>query len=192
MGEMTLLIRHIKTCKINTFNGYRKSIDMPRKKGSRSIRTISREVRTRNTIDRVADELGEQAFRGDAHAFLVSVYQDKSRQLPIRMQAASACLPYERPKMMAVAHGTLQDARQMMVEATLTDVLRTQDQRDQLRQLLVSVQATKGTPNGSVIDVEDNEVRDGEVEGATLGEDEEDKVHSMDPGGCRDNQSEEV
>jgi hypothetical protein len=64
----------------------------------------------RHKIEFVADQIarelrqhGIDAFEGDAHAFLVTVYKDPRLPLPIRIEAAKACVGYEKPKLAAIA-----------------------------------------------------------------------------------------
>ena len=42
------------------------------------------------------------AFEGDAHAFLMSIYKDPTQETPIRVQAASKAIGYEKPALSSV------------------------------------------------------------------------------------------
>ena len=42
-----------------------------------------------------------QGFSGDAHALLVSVYKDESRDIHLRIDAAKAAIRYEKPALSA-------------------------------------------------------------------------------------------
>jgi hypothetical protein len=44
----------------------------------------------------------DERFNGDALAFLQSVYRDKSQSIALRMKAAIAALPYEKPRLKPV------------------------------------------------------------------------------------------
>jgi hypothetical protein len=39
------------------------------------------------------------AFEGDGHAFLVSMYKDPAQPIERRLDAAKAAIPYERPRL---------------------------------------------------------------------------------------------
>ena len=39
------------------------------------------------------------AFTGDAHAYLMAVYKDPSKDDTVRLDAAKAAAPYEKPKL---------------------------------------------------------------------------------------------
>jgi len=49
------------------------------------------------------------AFKGDSHALLMSVYKDPTQPLPLRIDAAKAAIGYEKPKLAAVEHSGNQD-----------------------------------------------------------------------------------
>lgn len=49
-----------------------------------------------------ANETLPDAFKGDAHAFLVTVYKDKTLDLDVRIDAAKAAVGYEKPKLSSV------------------------------------------------------------------------------------------
>ena len=44
-----------------------------------------------------------KAFKGDAHAFLCVIYKDKDQPLAIRLDAAKAAIPYEKPRLQSTA-----------------------------------------------------------------------------------------
>jgi hypothetical protein len=73
-----------------------------RKPGTRNKRTREREQVLANTAAKVANALGEGAFDGDAHTLLMAVYRDLRQPLPIRIEAAKAALPYEKPRLSTV------------------------------------------------------------------------------------------
>lgn len=45
---------------------------------------------------------GVDAFEGDAHALLVSVYKNKTYDMPLRLDAAKAAISYEKPKLASI------------------------------------------------------------------------------------------
>lgn len=65
------------------------------------------------------EEALEGAFEGDAHALLMVVYKDPSKEMALRIDAAKAAIRYEKPALSTI------EAR---VEATvdaLTEIRRT-------------------------------------------------------------------
>ena len=76
-----------------------------RAKGTPNKRTAALEEATQRAAQVLAEELGEDAFPGDAHALLMAVYKDKRVDMPLRIEAAKAAAPYEKPRLNAVDHG---------------------------------------------------------------------------------------
>src|SRR5215212_7891090 len=77
-----------------------------RKKGGSNRDTRMWRHKIELVADQIARELrqhGIEAFEGDAHAFLVTVYKDPRMPLPLRIDAAKACLGFEKPKLAAIA-----------------------------------------------------------------------------------------
>jgi len=46
---------------------------------------------------------GSRPFKGDAHAFLMMVYKDPSLPLALRLDAAKAAIPFEKPALAATS-----------------------------------------------------------------------------------------
>lgn len=72
-----------------------------RKKGIPNKRTVEREQEMQAAGERIEQALGD-AFDGDAHAFLMAIYKDKTRPVEIRIDAAKAAIRYEKPALAAV------------------------------------------------------------------------------------------
>jgi hypothetical protein len=72
-----------------------------RPKGSKSQFTKEREQKVQETAKVLEDVLPE-AFKGDAHAYLMAVYKDPSNPIKDRLAAATAAIGYEKPKLAAV------------------------------------------------------------------------------------------
>jgi hypothetical protein len=53
--------------------------------------------------EKVTLALGPDAFNGDAHALLVSVYRDMNLPMELRLNAAKAAVAYEKPRLQAIA-----------------------------------------------------------------------------------------
>ena len=65
------------------------------------MRTAARKQAVAAAAARLVDVLGPEAII-DAHGLLMSVYKDPSQPLEIRIEAARAAIPYERPRLTAV------------------------------------------------------------------------------------------
>lgn len=74
-----------------------------RQPGSKNKRTESREQRVQEAAAVIESALPD-AFKGDAHALLMTVYKDTSNTLKDRLTAATAAIGYEKPKLAAVEH----------------------------------------------------------------------------------------
>ena len=69
-----------------------------RPKGMRNRRTKAREVALKRAAKKIAAAIPE-AFEGDAHLFLIGIYKDPTHELAIRIDAAKAVLPFEKPRL---------------------------------------------------------------------------------------------
>ena len=52
----------------------------------------------------LAEYLGEHCFPGDAHALAMAIYKDVRIDPELRLEAAKAAMPYEKPRLSAVEH----------------------------------------------------------------------------------------
>lgn len=77
--------------------------------GAKNKRTEQREQKTAEAAAQIAETLGEGAFGGDAHAFLVAVYKSPANELHQRIDAAKAAIRYEKPALAAVDLGNKDD-----------------------------------------------------------------------------------
>jgi hypothetical protein len=78
-----------------------------RQKGTPNKRTQEREAAVQDAA-RKLETLIPNAFEGDSHAFLVSVYKDPAHPIERRLDAAKAAIPYERPRLSTTElNGTL-------------------------------------------------------------------------------------
>lgn len=95
-----------------------------RKKGQKSKTTREREALVAKAAKAVEDLLPEP-FKGDAHAYLMTIYKDTSASPKDRMAAAIGALPYEKPKLASVEHKG--DADNPLAFAVLSSVPRHDD-----------------------------------------------------------------
>jgi hypothetical protein len=80
-----------------------------RQKGSKNKRTLFLEERTRALIDNAKEIIGGELFEGDAHAFLMLTYKDKSLPHNLRLDAAKVAIRFEKPALTAIdAHNTIE------------------------------------------------------------------------------------
>jgi hypothetical protein len=83
--------------------------------GARSRRTEELAAKVAETAERVTAALGIDAFDGDAHALLMSVYKDTEQPIDIRIDAAKAAIRYEKPALSNV-EATGKDGGNLVVE----------------------------------------------------------------------------
>src|SRR5579872_3131387 len=76
-----------------------------RSKGTPNKRTAALAEATERAAQVLAEELGEDCFPGDAHSLLMAVYKDKRNPVELRVDAAKAAAPYEKPRLNTVDHG---------------------------------------------------------------------------------------
>ena len=69
--------------------------------GSKSARTVEREKAMAEAAKAVEGTLPE-AFTGDAHTLLMTVYKDLTKPIDLRVDAAKAAIRYEKPALSAV------------------------------------------------------------------------------------------
>lgn len=74
-----------------------------RKPGSKSDKTVERLKKVEQVMKAVDDALPE-SFKGDAHAFLITVYKNTANPIKDRLAAATAAIGYEKPKLAAIEH----------------------------------------------------------------------------------------
>jgi hypothetical protein len=74
-----------------------------RQKGTPNKRSIALEEKVRAAAEIIESTLPE-AFKGDAHALLMTVYKDPLHPMPLRIDAAKAAIAFEKPKLAAVQH----------------------------------------------------------------------------------------
>src|SRR5262245_48997543 len=72
-----------------------------RQKGSRNKRTQEREAATAAATALIGGTIPD-AFAGDGHALLIATYKNPNLDLHVRLEAAKAALPYEKPRLQAV------------------------------------------------------------------------------------------
>ncbi len=73
-----------------------------RPKGSKNKRTALLRGATSVAVEAAMKKI-PNAFKGDAHAFLCIIYKDKSQPIALRMDAAKAAIPYEKPRLQSTA-----------------------------------------------------------------------------------------
>lgn len=93
--------------------------------GFRLQQTRDREARVQAAAA-VIEELLPEAFKGDAHALLMSVYKDTTLPLLVRLDAAKASIAYEKPRLAAVEHSA--DGNQPVIYQIITGVPRPDDE----------------------------------------------------------------
>jgi hypothetical protein len=75
-----------------------------RKRGTPNRRTVQLERAMERVAQTLAEHLGEHCFPGDAHALAIAIYKDTRNDPELRLEAAKAAMPYEKPRLSAVEH----------------------------------------------------------------------------------------
>ena len=57
---------------------------------------------TARAAEKISATLGSEVFHGDAHALLMTVYKDLKQPIGLRIEAAKAALPYEKPRLASI------------------------------------------------------------------------------------------
>lgn len=92
-----------------------------RPKGAKNKRTIERAAHVKKIAKAAAKALGVDTFEGDAHALLMLTYKDKTLPIDVRLDAAKAAAPYEKPKLSAVEFNGELDVQVEEVRRTIVD-----------------------------------------------------------------------
>jgi hypothetical protein len=88
-----------------------------RKAGTPNKRTVALQAATVTAAEQIDAVLGSDAFDGDALAFLMLVYRDPRQPAGLRLEAAKAALPYQRPRIASIAgKGENDDLKEMSRE----------------------------------------------------------------------------
>ena len=69
---------------------------------SKNKRTREAEQASALAAEKIAGALGESAFEGDAHAFLMAIYKDKDQPLGARIDAAGKAIKFEKPALASI------------------------------------------------------------------------------------------
>ena len=94
-----------------------------RQKGTRNIKTLESEQASEAAAKKL-HEIIPEAFKGDGHTLLMAIYKDPEYPADVRIDAAKAALPYEKPRLAAI-HATVDpDVRMSSVEQDANDVLQ--------------------------------------------------------------------
>jgi hypothetical protein len=91
--------------------------------GTRNRRTLAVEAIVERTAAQIAETI-PGAFAGDAHSLLMWVYKDPANPLQIRVDAAKAAAPYEKPRLNAV---TMDGSLDLSLHTWLTEARRAED-----------------------------------------------------------------
>ena len=92
-----------------------------RQKGSKNKRTLLLEERTRALIDNAKEIIGGDLFEGDAHAFLMLTYRDKSLPHNLRLDAAKVAIRFEKPALTAIdANNTIEKVHYAISDEPMT------------------------------------------------------------------------
>jgi len=100
-----------------------------RKRGSPNKTTQARQAAMQKAAERLAGAVPD-AFDGDAHSLLVMLYKDPTQPTHVRLDAARAALPFEKPRL-ATATEPLRSNGHISHEEALREMLRQVRERQQ-------------------------------------------------------------
>jgi len=86
-----------------------------RPKGAKNKRTAKREAALQAAAEQIGAAIPEP-FQGDAHAYLMLIYKDPAQETAVRIDAAKAALPYEKPRLAPVEPQRASDDHIPLVE----------------------------------------------------------------------------
>src|SRR5580658_9840968 len=84
-----------------------------RKAGTPNKRTVALRTATATAAEQISATLGSEVFDGDAHALLMTVYKDLNQPIGLRMEAAKAALPYEKPRLASIENKIVDEFENM-------------------------------------------------------------------------------
>jgi hypothetical protein len=87
-----------------------------RKAGTPNKRTVALRTATATAAEQISAALGSEVFHGDAHALLMTVYKDLKQPIGLRMEAAKAALPYEKPRLASIENKIVDEFDNMSTE----------------------------------------------------------------------------
>jgi len=86
-----------------------------RKAGTPNRHGEKRKAAVRALAQRLAAVIPD-AFDGDAHAYLMAIYKDPRQETAVRIDAAKAALPYEKPRLAPIEPPRASDDHIPLVE----------------------------------------------------------------------------
>ena len=90
-----------------------------RKAGTPNKSTIALRMATAAAVEQISAAFGAEVFEGDAHALLMTVYKDLNQPIGLRMEAAKAALPYEKPRLASIETMEVDDLEKLSNEELL-------------------------------------------------------------------------
>jgi hypothetical protein len=106
-----------------------------RKAGTPNKRTVALRTATATAAEQISATLGSEVFHGDAHALLMTVYKDLKQPIGLRMEAAKAALPYEKPRLGSIENKIVDEFDTMPIEEVEAWLLE-QEEREPIVHLL--------------------------------------------------------
>ena len=87
-----------------------------RKAGTPNKRTVALRTATATAAEQISAALGSEVFHGNAHTLLMTVYKDLKQPIGLRMEAAKAALPYEKPRLASIENKIVDEFENMTDE----------------------------------------------------------------------------
>ena len=121
-----------------------------RKAGTPNKRTVALRTATATAAEQISAALGSEVFHGDAHALLMTVYKDLKQPIGLRMEAAKAALPYEKPRLASIENKIVDEFENMSDEAIEAWLDEQAEARVKARQCSHAARTSQRQPAGGL------------------------------------------
>jgi hypothetical protein len=106
-----------------------------RPKGAKNKRTAKRERDAKRAAEAIEAVIPE-AFAGDAHAYLMAIYKDPTKDDAVRMDAAKAAIRYELPTFSPVEQRSSRPGDDALTLSERLQVLTSLDAEESARRVI--------------------------------------------------------
>jgi hypothetical protein len=100
--------------------------------------------------EQISATLGSEVFHGDAHALLMTVYKDLKQPIGLRMEAAKAALPYEKPRLASIENKVVDEFDSMTTEQIEAWLDERAEQRVKIRRRAHAARTPRRQPAGGI------------------------------------------
>ena len=105
---------------------------------------------TARPAEKISATLGSEVFHGDAHALLMTVYKDLKQPIGLRIEAAKAALPYEKPRLASIENKIVDEFDSMTDEQVSAWLDERAEARVKMRQRRLAAQQPRRGRQGGI------------------------------------------